>query len=261
MASAASGDVDEAGTACISIAKVFITLDSRRVGLRLFQLGAAMLAIACPLALAQTTAAKPASAAATKPKSKTAKTSLAVWSPDVQQALGVSATDFKTAGLNKLTQAQLDALMTAAKNHPYADPAKKVLSCAVISSAPGTRVKVLLTVSGDDPTGQRATEIRQAVQSLSGVDTVSSPAGADRALHVVIQEQTLGKRTIGYTASYMTGAPCVDESGGKRADVELKGELGTYTEPKGPDLARDLAGMLDKDLQAARAKQGTPPPP
>lgn len=229
--------------------------------MRLFQLGAAMLALACPLAIAQATATKATQAAATKPKSKTAKTALAVWSPDVQQTLGVSATDFKTAGLNKLTQAQLEALMSAAKNHPYADPAKKVLTCAASTLAPGARVEVLLTVSGDDPTGQRATEIRQAIQSLSGVDIVLKPSDADRTLHVVIQEQTLAKRTIGYTASYMTGTPCVDESGGKHTDVELKGQLGTYTDPKGPDLARDLAGMLDKDLQTVRAKQSTPPSP
>ncbi len=230
--------------------------------MRLFQLGAAVLAVACPLALAQTTATTPTSATGAKPKSKTAKTSLAAWSPDVQQTLGVSATDFKTAGLNKLTQPQLDALISAAKSHLYADPAKKLLTCPVAS--PGSGVKVLLTVSGDDPTGQRATEIRQALQSLSGVDVVTIPAGAQRTLHVVIQEQTLGKRTIGYTAAYVTGTPCVDESGGKKTDIELKAQLGTYTEPKGPDLARDLAGMLDQDLQSVRGapgKQGTPPPP
>lgn len=253
-----------AATACIIIAKVFTTLDNRRVGLRFFQLGAAVLAFAAPLALAQTTGTKPAQApaAGTKPKSRTAKTSLATWSPQVQQILGVPATDFKTAGLNKLTQPQLDALINAAKSHPYVDPAKKVLTCPVIPLPPGARVKVLLTVAGDDPIGQRAIEIRKAIQSLAGVDVVSSAAEAHRALHVVIQEQTLAKRTIGYTASYMTGTPCVDESGGKRTDTELKGQLGTYTEPKGPDLARDLAGMLDQDLQSVRgeaAKQGTPP--
>lgn len=236
--------------------------------MRLFQLGVAVLAFAGPLALAQTTGAKPAPAspaqAGTKPKSRTAKTSLAAWSPDVQEVLGVSATDFRTAGLNRLTQLQLDALVNAAKSHPYIDPAKKLLTCPASSLGPEARVKVLLTVAGDDPTGQRATEIRQAVQSLTGVDVVSSPAEAHRTLHVVIQEQTLGKRTIGYTASYMTGTPCVDESGGKRTDVELKGQLGTYTDPRGPDLARDLAGMLDQDLQSVRgtgAKQGAPSSP
>jgi hypothetical protein len=68
---------------------------------------------------------------------------------------------------------------------------------------------------------------------------------------VVIQEQTLAKRTIGYTASYVTSTPCVDESGGSDSKpniVEIKGQLGTYTDPKGSDLARDLAGMLDQDL-------------
>lgn len=250
--------------ACISIAKVLPL--GQGVGLKLFQLGVAMLAFAGSLALAQATGTKPApasqtpAAAGAKPKSRTPKTALATWSPEVQQALGVSATDFKTAGLNKLTQPQLDAFVSAAKTHPYIASGNKLLTCPASSPAPGTRVKVLLTVSGDDPTGQRATEIREAVQSLSGVDVVSTPAGAYRALHVVIQEQTLGKRTIGYTASYMTGTPCMEESGDKRTDVELKGQLGTYTDPKGPDLARDLAGMLDKDLQSARgtAKQGAP---
>jgi hypothetical protein len=86
------------------------------------------------------------------------------------------------------------------------------------------------------------------------VDVVDAAANADRALHVVIQEQTLGKRTIGYTASYVTATPCVDESGGKKEDAELKGQLGTYTDPKGADLARDLAGMLDQDLRPFRAR-------
>jgi hypothetical protein len=232
--------------------------------LKLFQLSVAALAVMSPLALAQTPGAKPAPAPGTKPKSKTTKTSMAAWSPDVQQALGVSATDFKTTGLNKLTQAQLEALENLARSHPYADPKKHVLTCPVNVSAQPGRVRVLVTVAGDDPTGQRATEILQAVRSVAGVDVATSAASADRALHVVIQEQTLGKRTIGYTASYVTGTPCVDESGGQKTDVELKGQLGTYTDPKGPDLARDLAGMLDQDLQSVRGvapKQGTPPPP
>ena len=71
---------------------------------------------------------------------------------------------------------------------------------------------------------------------------------------MVIQEQTLGKRTIGYTASYVTATPCVDDW--RKADAELKGQLGTYTDPKGADLARDLAGMLDQDLQTVRGTSG-----
>jgi hypothetical protein len=111
-----------------------------------------------------------------------------------------------------------------------------------------------VTVAGDDPQGQRATEIRQAVGGVNGVEVVDAAANADRALHVVIQEQTLGKRTIGYTASYVTATPCVDESGGKKTDTEIKGQLGTYTQPKGSDLARDLAGMLDQDLRPLRGQ-------
>ncbi len=177
---------------------------------------------------------------------------MAFWTPDVQKTLGVSSAEFKTDGLNRLTEKQLEALESSAKSHLSIDPKIKLLSCAASSLAPGARIQVLVTVAGDDPTGQRAAEIQQAVRSLSGVDLVTVAASADRALHVVIQEQTLGKRTIGYTASYMTSTPCVDESGGKKADVELKGQLGTYTEPKGSDLARDLAGMLDQDLQPLR---------
>jgi hypothetical protein len=185
-------------------------------------------------------------------KRTTTKTPMAVWSTDVEQALGVSSADFKTTGLNKLTQPQLEALESSAKSHPYINPKTELLSCAASSLAPGGRILVLLTVAGDDPGGQRLAEIRKAVQSVAGVDLVDVPANADRSLHVVIQEQTLGKRTIGYTASYVTGTPCVDQTGGKKTDVELKGQLGTYTDPKGPDLARDLAGMLDQDLQPLR---------
>jgi hypothetical protein len=109
-------------------------------------------------------------------------------------------------------------------------------------------------VAGDDSTGAIATSIKEAVGSLSGVDMVDSAAAADRALHVVVQEQTVNKRTIGFTASYLTATPCSEEIGGKKTDVELKGTLGTYSNAKGPGLAKDLAGMLDQDIQPLRAK-------
>jgi hypothetical protein len=92
------------------------------------------------------------------------------------------------------------------------------------------------------------------VASLSGVEVVDSAATADRALHVVVQEQTVNKRTIGFTASYLTATPCSEEIGGRKTEVELKGTLGTYSNAKGPGLAKDLAEMLDQDLQPLRTK-------
>jgi hypothetical protein len=71
---------------------------------------------------------------------------------------------------------------------------------------------------------------------------------------VGVLEQTMNKRTIGFTASYLTATPCSEEAGGKKTDVELKGTLGTYSNAKGPDLAKDLAGMMDQDLQPLRAR-------
>jgi hypothetical protein len=173
---------------------------------------------------------------------------VAVWTPEVQQKLGVSASDFTVFGLNKLSKVQLTMLLGAARP----DPKKRLLRCAASSYSPGMRVHVLLTVAGDDSTGAIAGQIRQAVGSLSGVDVVDVAANADRALNVVIQEQTMGKRTIGFTASYLTGTPCTENVGGKQTDVELKGTLGTYTDAKGAGLAQDLAGMLDQDLQGLR---------
>ncbi|MBS1800373.1 MAG: hypothetical protein JSS95_11140 [Acidobacteria bacterium] len=181
---------------------------------------------------------------------KTASTASA-WTPDVQQYLGVSQSSFALVGLNRLSKAQIDALVAAAKNNVAGDPKKHVLLCGPATPAQPGRVRVWVTVAGDDAQGLRLAEIRQAIRGLSGVDVVDAATNADRALHVVIQEQTLGKRTIGYTASYMTSTPCVDQS--RKADAELKGQLGTYTDPKGADLARDLAGMLDQDLQTARS--------
>lgn len=196
------------------------------------------------ITLAQT-GHKAKSSAATKPAA-------VAWTPDVQQYLGVQQGSFTMVGLNRLSKAQLDALVNAAKSNLYSDPHKHVLTCPVIP-AQGGQIRVLLTVSGDDSSGQRATEIRQAIGAIDGVALADSPAGADRALHVVIQEQTLGKRTIGYTASYVTATPCTDDS--RKTDAELKGQLGTYTDPKGTDLANDLAKMLSQDLQAARSGQ------
>jgi hypothetical protein len=112
---------------------------------------------------------------------------------------------------------------------------------------------VLLTVAGDDSSGQIAGQIRQAIGSLTGVDVVDAADNADRVLNVVIQEQTTAKRTIGFTASYLTGTPCTEDIGDKKTNVELKGTLGSYTDAKGAGLAQDLAGMLDQELQPLRA--------
>ncbi|RZU42124.1 hypothetical protein [Edaphobacter modestus] len=182
-------------------------------------------------------------AAATKP-------GMAAWTPEVQQYLGVQQGSFGMVGLNRLSKAQLDALVNAAKENITGDPRKHMLTCGPAAPAQAGKVRVLITVSGDDPAGQRATEIRQAIGAVDGVEIVDASSAADRALHVVIQEQTLGKRTIGYTASYMTATPCTDES--RKTDAELKGQLGTYTDPKGVDLATDLARMFQRDLQEAR---------
>jgi hypothetical protein len=175
---------------------------------------------------------------------------MAVWSPDVQKTLGVTEENFNAEGLNKLTKMQLVALVASARP----DPRKGLLTCPLSGTVPAARVKVLVTVAGDDPTGAIAAAIRQSVGSLSGVDVVDSAAQADRALHVVVLEQTVNRRTIGYTASYLTSTPCSEEVGGKKTDVELKGTLGTYSNAKGPDLAKDLAGMMDQDIQPLRAK-------
>jgi hypothetical protein len=186
---------------------------------------------------------------AAKPKPKTTvKPGMAAWSPEVQKTLGVTAENFNAEGLNKLTQAQLAALLISARP----DPRKGLLTCPASGTPVSGRFKVLVTVAGDDPTGAIATAIKDGVAALNGVDVVDSPATADRALHVVIQEQTVNKRTIGFTASYLTATPCSEELEGKKTEVELKGTLGTYSNAKGPGLAKDLAGMMDQDLQALR---------
>ncbi len=190
-----------------------------------------------PIVLAQTAA-----------RSKTsAKVPMAQWTPEVEQTLGISASGFAAAGLNKLTKAQLTAVLTAAKP----DPRKTLLTCATGAATPG-KVHVLLKVAGQDASQDVVTQIQQKIAGLSNVELVDVAAAADIALHVVIQEQTMGKRTIGFTASYVTGTPCVQEIGDKKADVELKGELGVYTNPKSAGVAQDLATMLDQVLQPSR---------
>jgi predicted amino acid-binding ACT domain protein len=184
-----------------------------------------------------------------KPKPKTSvKPGMAAWSPEVQKTLGVTAENFNAEGLNKLTQAQLTALLISARP----DPRKGLLMCPASGTVPAGRIKVLVTVTGDDSTGAIAAAIKEAVAALNEVDVVDSAATADRALHVVILEQTVNKRTIGFTASYLTATPCTEEIGGKKTDVELKGTLGTYSNAKGPGLAKDLAGMMDQDIQTLR---------
>src|SRR5438309_4836153 len=118
--------------------------------------------------------------ATTKPKPKTTvKPGMAVWSPDVEKILGVKAENFKAEGLDKLSPAQLTALLISAKP----DPRKGLLTCPASGAMPSGRMKVLVTVAGDDPTGAIAAAIHHAVASLNEVDVVDSAAAADRALH------------------------------------------------------------------------------
>jgi hypothetical protein len=200
--------------------------------------------IATQWGLAQKSGRKSAASAANR-------AGTAVWTPEIRQYLGVEEGSFRMVGLNRLSKAQLDALVNVARQNLAGDPHKHVIACGPAAPAPQGRYRVLLTVSGDDPSGQRATEIRQAIASSGGIDLVDSAAAADRTLHVVIQEQTLGKRTIGYTASYVTVTPCTELF--RKAEVELKGQLGTYTDPRGTDLANDLAHMLKQDLAGMNA--------
>src|SRR5271156_2241911 len=87
--------------------------------------------------------------ATSKPKSSassSAKAGMAVWSPEVQQTLGVSQENFNAEGLNKLTKMQLVALETSAR----IDPKKSLLTCPASGTTPAGRVRVFVTVDGDD---------------------------------------------------------------------------------------------------------------
>src|SRR5277367_1492619 len=196
--------------------------------------------------------------ATSKPKSSTSSSSkagMAVWSPEVQQTLGVSQENFNAEGLNKLTKMQLVALETSAR----IDPKKGLLTCPVSGTMPAGRVRVFVTVDGDDASmAALAAQVRQAVAALNGVDVVQSVALADRALHVVIQTQTTGRGVIGYTASYVTATPCVLEKGGKKTDVELKGTLAeSSANSKGDGLAQNIATMYNHELQDLRGNVAT----
>jgi len=211
----------------------------------------AAILVASQLLVAQTATPPAAKPPAKKSKTAAAKEPVSGWTPEVQQVLGVSQGSFTMVGLNKLSKAQLDSLINVTRNATAGDPKRHLLTCAPATPSTSGATRVLVTVSGDDAQGLRLAEIRQAIRGLPNVEIVDAPANADHALHVVVQEQTLGKRIIGYTASYMTATPCRDDF--RKTDVEVKGQLGTYTDPKGSDLARDLAAMLDKDLQSFRS--------
>src|SRR5260370_21976293 len=99
----------------------------------------------------QQTAPKP------KPKS-TVKPGMAAWSPEVQKTLGVTAENFNAEGLNKLTPAQLTALLISARP----DPRKGLLTCPASGTMQAGRVKGLVTVAGGGPTGAIPAAIRQS---------------------------------------------------------------------------------------------------
>ena len=172
--------------------------------------------------------------------------------PEVLQTFGITSSGFAASGLNKLTRDQLTALETAVKP----DPRKHILTCSA-NPAPAAKIHILLKISGDDATPAIVNEIHDRVAAVNGIQLVDTAAEADRSLRVVIQQQTMGKRILGYTASYVTGTPCTEEIAGKKTDVELKGQLGVYTDPKSAAIAQSLATMLDQELQPLRPGAAT----
>ena len=101
-----------------------------------------------------------------KPKpstSSSSKAGMAVWSPDVQQTLGVSQENFNAEGLNKLTKMQLVALLSSAR----IDPKKGLLTCPAGGAMPAGRIHVFVTVDGDDASmAALAGQVRQAVRGV-----------------------------------------------------------------------------------------------
>jgi hypothetical protein len=174
-----------------------------------------------------------------KPKAKAAP--MAVWSQDVMRTFAILPSAFATSGLAKMTQPQLDALLVAAKP-------KSGLTCPVSA---GGKTRLLLTVAGDDATDAIRSEIKAAIAGLTDVQLVDALGSADATLRVVVAALTINQKTIGYTASYVVGTPCVRLAGDKRSDVELKGVLGSTMNSKSAGLATNLAGILDKELAGA----------
>ena len=83
-----------------------------------------------------------------KPKPKTTvkpgvKPGMAVWSPEVEKTLGVTAENFKAEGLDRLSPAQLTALLISARP----DPRKGLLTCPASGATPAGTIKVLVTIA------------------------------------------------------------------------------------------------------------------
>jgi hypothetical protein len=183
--------------------------------------------------------------AAAKAKGKAAaKAPMAVWSSDVMHSFGILPSQFAGSGLAKLTQPQLDALLAGIK------PKGTTISCPAPNTSGKTRV--LLTVSGEDATDAIAGEIKAAVSGLSDVQVVDDLAQADATLGVVVQALSMNKKIIGYTASYVLGTPCTEQTGDKKTPVQLKGVLGSTMTAKTSGLAQNLATTMDKELSLMR---------
>lgn len=183
----------------------------------------------------------------TKPRAKAApKSAAAVWSQDVMRTFGVLPSKFADSGLSKLTQPQLDALVTGAK------PKGTMIACAVPAAG---RTRLLLSVAGDDATPAIVGDIKTAVSGVAGVQLVDAVAGADATLRIVVQALTINQKTIGYTASYVVGTPCTETTGDKKTDVEVKGVLGSTLNSKSAGLAQDLATALGRELRSPSTQQ------
>lgn len=182
----------------------------------------------------------------TKPRAKAApKPAAAVWSQDVMRAFGVMPSQFATSGLSKLTQDQLNTLIAGAK------PKGTMIACPAPAAG---QTRLLVTISGSDATPAIVTEIKGAVSGVAGVQLVDPPAQADATLRIVVQALTINQKTIGYTASYVVGTPCVETTAGKTTNVELKGVLGSTLNSKSAGLAQDLAKAAGNELHAPAAQ-------
>ena len=218
----------------------------RRVGLTVL-FGVMAVHIGLAQTTSQTTKPKTNSSSAIKP-------TMAVWTPDVQKTLGVSAENFNAEGPS--TNVNEDAKLFCA-GCPPRDPTQgnKYSPVPQVGPCPALRKNSRSGNSCRRRPHRSHRDIHQTINRIAKRSGHRRYTGDRRPCpargHPGADDQQADDRFYRFLSH---SNPVQRRRRGKevRRRVE-RGTLGTYTDAKGPDLGKDLAGMMDQDLQPLRA--------
>jgi len=181
----------------------------------------------------------------------------AEWTASIESVFGITQKQFSEAGLFKLTETEVSTLLLAVYEirQQAVDTAQKAQIAYTCGPIPASydKIKLYVDVSENTPT-EIASGVRQRLRGLPDVEIVYVPIEADVGIAIVgFENELLGGRKTGYSASVVTYDPCKGSGGDKDWPIQMLNNHFILTAASIPEIVETAVSHLDtRDLEAAR---------